>query len=183
MNPASALCRNQASQKPGAAALRGHLALAQENQGNTPWCGPAALALATGQSYAAACALLRAVAPSCYEPEGPIVTAYWRDLLGGLDHLRIVHATVALPERRQSLLTMVRRGLLVGWYLLRVTDHFLLLRSHGFGLATLHDNRHTGALVTGHTYGRRHVTHATRLLGGPLAASPVVIDPRRTVRI
>ena len=67
MTPASALGR-QANQKPGAAALRGHLALAQENQGNIPWCGPAALALATGQSYAATCALLRAVALSCYEP-------------------------------------------------------------------------------------------------------------------
>jgi hypothetical protein len=78
---------------------------------------------------------------------------------------------------------MVRRRLLIGWYLLRVTDHFLLLRSHGFGLATLNDNRHTGALVTGHTYGRRHVTHATRLLGGPLAAPPEVIAPRLAVHI
>ena len=172
MNSASALRRGQAGQKPAAAVLRGHLALTQENQGNTPWCGPTVLALATGQSYAAACALLRTVAPSCYELEGPIVTAYWRDLLGGLDHLSIAHAAVALPERPQTLLTMVRRGLPVGWYLLRITDHFLLLRSHGFGLATLHDNRHTGSLVTGHTYGRRHVTHATRLLGGPLVALP-----------
>ena len=183
MNSANALRCDQAGQKPAAAVLRGHLALTQENQGNTPWCGPTALALATGQSYAAACALLRAVAPSCYEPDGPIVTAYWRDLLGGLDHLSIAHATVALPERRQTLLATVRQGLLVGWYLLRVTDHFLLLRSHGFGLATLHDNRHTGALVTGHTHGRRHVTHATRLLGGPLAAPPQVIGPRLPVRI
>ena len=166
----SALRRDQAGQKPGAAALRGHLALTQENQGNTPWCGPAALALATGQSYAAACALLRAVAPSWYAPEGPIVTAYWRDLLRGLDRLSIAHAAVALPERRQTLLAMVRQGLPAGWYLLRVTDHFLLLRSHGFGLVTLHDNRHTGVLVAGHTHGRRQVTHAIRLLGGPLAA-------------
>jgi hypothetical protein len=51
-----------------------------------------------------------------------------------------------------NLLAMVRRGLPAGWYLLRVTDHFLLLRSHGFGLATLHDDHHTGALVTGHTW-------------------------------
>ena len=61
-------------------------------------------------------------------------------------------------------------GLAPGWYLVRITDHFLLLRSHGFGLPTLHDNRHTGALVSAGTHGRRHVTHAARLLGGPLAA-------------
>jgi hypothetical protein len=161
--------------------LRGHLALTQKNQSDTPWCCPTVLALATGQSYAAACALLRAVARSCYEPEGPIVTAYWRDLLSGLDRLSIAHVAVAPPERRKTLLTMVRWGLPVDWYLLRVTDHFLLLRSHGFGLATLHDNRHTGALVTGHTHGRRHVTHVTRLLGGPLAAPPEVIGARHAV--
>ena len=67
MNPAIALRHDQASLKPSAVASRGHLALTQENQGNSPWCGPAALALATGQSYAATCALLRAVALSCYE--------------------------------------------------------------------------------------------------------------------
>ena len=61
MNPAIALRHDQASLKPSAVASRGHLALTQENQGNSPWCGPAALALATGQSYAATCALLRAV--------------------------------------------------------------------------------------------------------------------------
>jgi hypothetical protein len=42
------------------------------------------------------------------------------------------------------------------------------LRSFGFGLATLYDNRHTAAVVTARTHGRRHVTHAVRLLGGPL---------------
>ncbi len=151
------------------AALRGHLSLLEENHGDTPWCGPAALALATGRSYAEAGTLLRSVAPAWYPAEGPIVTAYWRDLLGGLDLAGIPHAPVAMPERRQSLIRFVRGGLEPGWYLVRITDHFLLLRSHGFGLATLHDNRHTGVLVTPKTHGLRHVTHAARLLGGPLA--------------
>jgi hypothetical protein len=48
-----------------------------------------------------------------------------------------------------------------------VTDHFLLLNCQGFGLATLHDNRHTAALLSGHTHGRRHVTHLARLPEGP----------------
>ena len=33
------------------------------------------------------------------------------------------------------------------------------------------DNRHTGVLVSARTHGRRHVTHAVRLLGGPLVAA------------
>jgi len=150
-------------------ALRGHLALLEENRGDTPWCGPAALALATGRSYAAACALLRATAPAWYPAEGPIVTAYWRDLLAALAMAGVGHRPVPLPERRSSLLHLVRQELPEGWYLIRVTDHFLLLRSHGFGLTTLHDNRHTGAVVSAAAHGRRHVTHAVRLCGGPLA--------------
>ena len=59
-------------------------------------------------------------------------------------------------------------ALLRGWYLVRVTGHFLLLRSQGFGFARLHDNHHTGAALTARTHGRRKVTHVSRLLGGPL---------------
>jgi hypothetical protein len=150
------------------AGLRSHDDLAAENNGYAPWCGPAALALATGRDYAEASALLRATAPAWYPESGPIVTAYWRDLLAALAAAGIPHAPLALPEARPSLLRLVRDGLDPGWYLLRVTDHFLLLRSHGFGLAQLHDNRHTATLLTARTHGRRKVTHAARLLGGPL---------------
>ncbi|MDO9712100.1 hypothetical protein [Paracraurococcus lichenis] len=161
--------RDDAGHRPDSpSALRGHLALLEENLGETPWCGPAALALATGRSYAEAGALLRAVAPPWYPAEGPIVTAYWRDLLDGLRMAGIPHEPMALPEKRRSLIRFARDGLEQGWYLVRITDHFLLLRSHGFGLVTLHDNRHTGVLVTTRTHGLRHVTHAARLLGGPL---------------
>ena len=62
----------------------------------------------------------------------------------------------------------MRDGLAAGWYLVRVTGHFLLLRSQGFGFARLHDNRHTGAAPGARAHGRRKVTHAARLLGGPL---------------
>jgi hypothetical protein len=150
------------------AGLRSHDDLAAENEGLAPWCGPAALALATGRDYAEASALLRAAAPAWYPESGPIVTAYWRDLLAALAADGIPHAPLVLPEARPSLLRLVRDGLDPGWYLLRVTDHFLLLRSHGFGLAQLHDNRHTATLLTARTHGRRKVTHAARLLGGPL---------------
>jgi hypothetical protein len=160
--------RDEAGHRNHTPALRGHLALLEENQGETPWCGPSALALAAGRSYAEAGMLLRSIAPAWYPAEGPIVTAYWRDLLGALDMAGIGYAPVALPEKRQSLIRFARDGLAEGWYLVRITDHFLLLRSHGFGLATLHDNRHTGVLVTKKTHGTRHVTHVVKLLGGPL---------------
>jgi hypothetical protein len=149
------------------AAFRGHLALLEENRGETPWCGPATLALATGRSYAESGMLLRSIAPAWYPAEGPIVTAYWRDLLGALDTVGIAHAAVVLPEKRRSLIRFARDGLAPGCYLVRITDHFLLLRSHGFGVTTLYDNRHTGVLVSAKTHGLRHVTHAVRLLGGP----------------
>ena len=150
--------------------LRSHQDLRAENRGLVPWCGPATLALASGLTYAETGARLRAVAPGWYPAEGPVVTAYWRDLLAVLDQLGIPHRPVPLPDRRPSLLGLVRDGLAEGWYLLRVTDHFLLLRSHGFGLATLHDNRHTATVVGHRSFGRRRVTHAAWLPTGPALA-------------
>jgi hypothetical protein len=149
------------------AETRGHLALAAENGGLTPWCGPAALALAAGCPYGTACDLLRGIAPGWYPAEGPVVTAYWRDLLAVLDQLDVPHVKHSLPDRRPSLLQLVRSGLPRGWYLLRVTDHFLLLHSHGFGLATVHDNRHTATPLSARTHGRRKVTHIAWLPEGP----------------
>jgi hypothetical protein len=153
-----------------AAEPRGHLALAEENNGLTPWCGPSAVALATGLAYHDASDLLRGTAPGWYPEEGPIVTAYWRDLLTALRDAGVEHEVLDPAEDapRQSLLRFARGNLAPGWYLVRVTDHFLLLRSHGFGLATIYDNRHSGALLSARTHGRRKVTHVARLLGGPL---------------
>jgi len=158
----------QAAIAPALPQVRSHLDLAEENGGAAPWCGPATLALAAGRSHAEACERLRAVAPAWYPATGPIVTAYWRDLLAVLRDCEVPYETLSLPEPRPTLLGLVRQGLEPGWYLLRVTDHFLLLRSHGFGLVALHDNRHTGVPVTYRTHGRRKVTHAARLLGGSL---------------
>lgn len=152
-------------------APRGHLDLTAENDGLVPWCGPTALALATGRPYFAATELLRSVAPDWYPAQGPIVTAYWRDLLAALTAAGVPYAPHDLSERRPTLLRLVRDGLAGGWYLLRVTDHFLLLRSQGFGFARLHDNHHTGAPLSARSHGRRKVTHAARLLGGPLLAA------------
>ena len=162
----------QSAEKSGrlahAAPTRGHLALTAENGGLVPWCGPAALALATGLSYRAASELLRNTAPGWYPETGPIVTAYWRDLLAALEQAGVEYAPLAAPEGPESRLMAFARGLEPGWYLLRVTDHFLLVRSHGFGLAQVYDNRTSGQVLGARTHGRRKVTHAVQLLGGPL---------------
>ncbi|WP_419898427.1 hypothetical protein [Roseomonas sp. USHLN139] len=146
------------------AGRRGAEALAAERGGSLGWCGPAAVALAGGTSYAMACALLREAAPQRYAPEGEIVTAYWRDVVQALAVLGIRAERLPLAAPRPTLLGLARRGgLAAGLYLVRVTGHFLLLRLHGFGLAEVHDNRLSGAVLTAHTHGRCRVTHVARL--------------------
>lgn len=150
------------------AGRRGAEALAAERGGNLPWCGPAAVALASGCSYAEACALLRAASPPHYPATGEIVTAYWRDVVAALGMARVRCTPLplsALPfSRRPTLIGLARRGgLEEGLYLVRVTGHFLLLRLHGFGLAQVHDNRLSGAVLSVRTHGLCRVTHVARL--------------------
>lgn len=145
------------------AGRRGAEALAAERGGSIPWCGPASIAIASGCSYATACALLRDVAPERYAPEGEIHTAYWRDVVAALGRLGVAAAAQAV-EGRPTLLTLARRGgLEAGLYLVRVTGHFLLLRLHGFGLAEVHDNRLSGAVLSIRSHGLCRVTHLARL--------------------
>ncbi|MCI0756815.1 hypothetical protein [Teichococcus vastitatis] len=145
------------------AGRRGAEALMAERGGILPWCGPACIALAIGSSYAIACALLRTVAPERYAPEAEIATTYWRDMVAALDHAG-VPASPRAVEGRPTLLRLVRQGgLEPGFYLVRVTDHFLLLRVHGYGLAEVHDNRLSGEVLTTRTHGLCRVTHLARL--------------------
>jgi len=148
------------------AGQRGAEALAAERGGSIPWCGPASIAIASGCSYATACALLRDVAPERYAPEGEIDTAYWRDVVAALSRLGVAAAAQAV-EGRPTLLSLARHGRLeAGLYLVRVTGHFLLLRLRGFGLAEVHDNRLSGAVLSIRTHGLCRVTHLARLQAG-----------------
>jgi hypothetical protein len=144
-------------------------ALAAERGGHTAWCGPAALALATGQSYATACALLHSVAPERYAGLPDIITCYWRDMLAALRLAGLPAEPQPIGPAR-TLLRLVRQGELEpGFYLVRVTGHFLLLHWHGFGLAQVHDNHLSGAVLSAQTHGRCRVTHLARL---PIASLP-----------
>ncbi len=159
---------------------RTHLTLRAENDGRIPWCGPAALALATGLPYPAACDVLRSICPERYPAGRELVTAWWRDLVAALETSGLRTAPVAIGSgQRRGGLTLAglcRRGLAPGWYLLRVTDHFLLLQITATGLALLHDNRHTAALPQTGSFARRLVTHAVRVEGvRMMAGSPALM--------
>lgn len=145
------------------AGQRGAESLAAERGGYAAWCGPAVVALASGRSYADACALLRGVAPERYAAQEDIATVYWRDVVAALRQTGV--AAIPLPvEGRPTLLGLARRGgLQRGLYLVRVTGHFLLLRLHGFGLAEVHDNRLSGAVLSTRSHGLCRVTHLAEL--------------------
>ena len=150
---------------------RTHLDLRAENGGHAPWCGPAAIALVTGLAYAEACRLLHAVCPERYpEPDG-VVAAWWRDLVEALRRHGLAGAPLEIEAGRPCLLGLAGRRLEPGWYLVRVTDHFLLLhlRQRGRGrrgLAVVHDNTHTAVPLSPRVFGLRRVTHALRLADG-----------------
>jgi hypothetical protein len=149
--------------------LRSAAAFAGERGGFAPWCGPAAIAHVTGRSYAGACALLHGVAPDRYPEGAELVTAWWRDLVAALAADAVpLRPMPELPEPRPTLCAYAR-GLGMGWYLLRVTGHFLLLHVRAPGLPPLvFDNRHDGEVPgTARAHGRRRVTHALLLPEGP----------------
>ncbi|HYF08823.1 MAG TPA: hypothetical protein VD970_14460 [Acetobacteraceae bacterium] len=145
--------------------LRTPADFAGERGGFAPWCGPTVVAQAAGVTYAEACGLLRRVEPSTYPDENEIVTAYWSDLLTSLGLAR-----VAVRDRpvagRPTLSALVREGLEPGWWLVRVTGHFLLLEVDGDQGARVFDNRHHGTPLSAQAHGRCRVTHLARLPRG-----------------
>ncbi len=136
---------------------------AGERGGFAPWCGPTVLAQAAGLSYTGACDLLRMTRPESYPAGREIVTAFWSDLMGSLALARVA-AEAAPVEGRPTLCTLAR-GLGDGWWLLRVTNHFLLLQVSG-GAVRVYDNRHHGVPLSAKAHGRCRVTHLARLPHG-----------------
>jgi hypothetical protein len=131
--------------------------LARERGGQFGWCGPAAIAL-------------RQVAPERYAAQPDIMTAYWRDVMAALRVAGLSAEQLPVEKsgnRGPTLLGLARHaGLQPGLYLVRVTGHFLLLALHGFGLAQVHDNRLSGAVLSVRSHGLCRVTHLARLPGG-----------------
>ncbi len=137
---------------------------AGERGGYAPWCGPTAVAQAAGLSYTHACALLTWISPDRYPPGQEIVTAWWSDLVMALHRAGV--PTEAGPMPGRPTLCQAARRLSPGWWMLRVTGHFLLLHVTAAG-AHVFDNRLHGEKLSVKTHGRRRVTHAARLAEGP----------------
>lgn len=137
---------------------------AGERGGYAPWCGPTAVAHAAGLGYAAACGLLTRISPERYPPGQEIITAWWSDLLAAI---RIAGAPVQVePVTDRPTLCRFGRTLPAGWWLVRVTGHFLLLHVAPEGVRVF-DNRLHGERLSAATHGRRRVTHAALLPNGP----------------
>jgi hypothetical protein len=114
--------------------------------------------------------MLRQVAPERYAAQPDIMTAYWRDVMAALRVAGLSAEQLPVEKsgnRGPTLLGLARHaGLQPGLYLVRVTGHFLLLALHGFGLAQVHDNRLSGAVLSVRSHGLCRVTHLARLPGG-----------------
>jgi hypothetical protein len=155
--------------------------------GATPWCGPSAVALVTGLTYPEAERRIRAasVTPSRprgrYKPGRRLTITYWPDLVlaaaralsGSADPLRDVQVFQARRGRLTypTLTGFAReqRQAGPGWFLVRVTGHFIVLHVRARGEALVFDNAATGKPVSA-CGARKRVTHAARVLAGPLVA-------------
>jgi hypothetical protein len=162
-------------------AIRGRAALAAEAGGLHPWCGPSAVALITGRPYPAAEQAIRAAGSTrqtgrAYRPGRRLTTTYWPDLLlataralpsvpGGAYGGDPVAPQLFTPQTLAAFARIATPGL----WLLRVTGHFLVLWKPVQGVPQLFDNALTREpLNTRRARPRRRVTHAARILTGPM---------------
>ncbi|MDT8332523.1 hypothetical protein RQ831_15790 [Roseomonas gilardii] len=159
-------------------ALRTCGQLAAENAGSEVWCGPTAVALLTGQPYPRAVEAIRAADPADRLNRAKVMRASnWHHLLaaltaGGVEHEarrvspRLVRGRWAWPT-----LASYARTLEPGWFLLRVTGHFLLLHVAPDRTATIHDNHgDPRRLDSKRARAARRVTHCARIPHGPKEA-------------
>ncbi len=145
--------------------LRSPEVYAGERGGYAPWCGPTAVAQAAGLSYTQACSLLTWISPERYPHGREIVTAWWSDLVSAVTRAGVPAEARPVPER-PTLCTIARESLEAGWWMVRVTGHFLLLHVTPQG-TFVYDNRIHGEPLATRTHGRRRVTHVARLREGP----------------
>jgi hypothetical protein len=153
-----------------------------------PWCGPSAVAMMTGRTYGEVEEDLRrvmSIRATPYEKrrkalqQARLSTTWWHDLLTTARDLGAPTEPAfssGNPDGRlprvlasATLAGLVTRHLAPGWYLVRVTNHFVLLRVAGLRQAWLYDNVSTAVPSGTRAFGgRKRVSHVVRITGGPL---------------
>lgn len=128
------------------------------------WCGPTLVAMAADVSYGSAVAMIRAVDPEhSMNRAEPMRTTVWGHLVAALRGAGMFVGEDLLPLRRPTAgwptLSTLARSVEPGLYMVRVTNHFLLMQVTPDG-ATILDN-HGGArcVRSKAARSRRRVTH------------------------
>ena len=140
-----------------------------ERGGGRMWCGPTLVALVAGVSYERAEALIRGADPEHSLNRAPVMRGtHWRHLV-----LALVRAGFRVGEyqlsntapggRRPSLLRIARM-LPIGLFMIRVTNHFLLLRVTKEGIQVIDNHGDARSVSSRAARNRRRVTHCAMIL-------------------
>ena len=139
-----------------------------EMGGGRMWCGPTLVALVAGVSYERAEALIRAADPEHSLNRAPVMRGTaWPHLVLALGQAGFRVGEYRLPNKaprsRPSLLRIARM-LPIGLFMIRVTNHFLLLRVTKEGIQVIDNQGDARSVSSRAARNRRRVTHCAMIL-------------------
>ena len=140
-----------------------------ERGGGRMWCGPTLVALVAGVSYERAEALIRAADPEHSLNRAPVMCGTaWPHLVLALGQAGFRVGEDRLPNKapggRWPSLLRIARTLPIGLFMIRVTNHFLLLRVTKEGIQVIDNNGDARSVFSGAARNRRRVTHCAMIL-------------------
>ena len=139
-----------------------------ERGGGRMWCGPTLVALVAGVSYERAEALIRAADPEYSLNRAPVMRGTaWPHLVLALGRAGFRVGEYRLPNKaprsRPSLLRIARM-LPIGLFMIRVTNHFLLLKVTEEGIQVIDNQGAARSVFSDAARNRRRVTHCAVIL-------------------
>lgn len=136
-----------------------------ERGGGRMWCGPTLVALVAGVSYERAEALIRAADPKHSLNRAPVMRGTsWRHLVLALGQAGFRVGEYQLLARRGPSLLRIARMLPIGLFMIRVTNHFLLLKVTEEGIQVIDNHGDARSVFSGAARNRRRVTHCAVIL-------------------
>ena len=143
--------------------------LRAEKGGGHMWCGPTLVALAAGVSYERAEALIRAADPEHSLNLAPVMRrTAWPHLVLALYRAGFRVGEDRLPNKapggRWPSLLRIARTLPIGLFMIRVTNHFLLLRVTEEGIQVIDNQGEARSVFSDAARNRRRVTHCAVIL-------------------